>query len=95
MYYAGRINKTYRVTGWHSVLEAPERSKLIVHCNVIYPDSGGVLALPDDVFVLPHPVAKHILTVAKDHPESYAVILDEHNNPNIWEGPGPIIPVEV
>lgn len=50
--------------------------RLYIHCDVVHPESGEVLAEPDDVFVLPHPVAEHILDVAKAHPTHYDTVLD-------------------
>lgn len=69
--------------------------RLYIHCDVVHPESGEVLAEPDDVLFTHTPRAQHVLAVAKAHPEHYAVIHDEHGNPNVWEGSGPIIPVEV
>lgn len=51
--------------------------KLHVHCDVIHPESHLVLAEPGDVFVLPNPVAAHILDVAEAHPDHYYTYTDE------------------
>lgn len=69
--------------------------RLHIHCDVVHPESGEVLAEPDDELFTHTPRAQHVLDVAKAHPNHYAVILDECNNTNIWMGPGPVIPVRV
>lgn len=51
--------------------------KLHIRCDVVHPETGEVLAEADDVFVLPNPVAEHILAVAKAHPHVYYVYTDE------------------
>lgn len=57
--------------------------RLHIHTDVIHPESGEVLAEPDDVLFTHTPRAQHVLAVAKANPDRYAVIRDERNNLNI------------
>ena len=47
--------------------------KLHIHCDVIHPESGEVLAEPHARFLLPDPRGEHILAVAEAHPYHYHI----------------------
>lgn len=66
------------------LLQPPRVRKLHIHCDVVHPESGEVLAGADDVFVLPNPVAEHILDVAGTYPECFEVHTDEDSQTGVW-----------
>ena len=47
--------------------------KLHIHCDIVHPESGEVLAENRDKFLLPHPKAEHILDIAEAHPLHYHI----------------------
>ena len=66
------------------LLQSRKRT-LFIYCDVIHPDSGEALAEPDDTFVLPNPVAAHILDVVNAHPHVYDVYTDEDGQTGVWD----------
>jgi hypothetical protein len=53
---------------------------LLIHCDVIHPDSGEVLAEKGDAFDIASPRAQLILSVVNAHVKHYFTYQDDNDN---------------
>jgi len=60
---------------------------LYVHCDVVHPDSGEVLAEPSDMLDISSLRAQHILAVCKAHAGHYFTYNDVYGNTSITAKP--------